>query len=286
MRSDFLSPTYFFEYNGSSMSRVPDPPNAGGVPYIGRMMLLPTGQILFVAETNAVYVYNYFACPSASAKPHITSAPHTVRPFHSYTLHGRLLNGLSQAVGYGDDASGATNYPILRIRHHGTGKVTYCRSFDHSSMGVATGASIESTTFVIPWGTPEGASDIVVVANGIASEPWPVCVEEFCFHWPIFDDAIFARLIGSLSDGPLWVWGPHGPIPVDPWGPKVAAEASGARKMIVTGLMTLRKLGGELQANRQKIAIEAPLAPDDDDLVEEEVTRKEASKVTEDSSVK
>ncbi len=277
VRNDFLSPTYFFEFDGASMRRVSDPTNAGGVPYIGRMMLLPTGQILFAAETNEIYVYNYFSCPPASARPHITSAPHTVRPFHTYTLHGRLLNGLSQAVGYGDDASGATNYPILRIRHLATGRITYCRSFDHSTMGVATGASIQTTNFVIPWGTPEGAAELTVVANGIASEPWPVCVEEFHFHWPIFDDAIFARLIGSLADGPLWVWGPNGPIPVDPWGPKVAHEASGARNMIVTGLLTLRKLGGELQAARQKVALEAPLAPDDDDLIEEEAEEKSAA---------
>ena len=41
--------------------------------------------------------------------------------------------------------------------------------------------------------------------------------------------------------------------------------------------MTLRKLGGELQAARQKVALEAPLAPDDDDLIEEGSEEKSAA---------
>jgi hypothetical protein len=268
--NNFLAPTYFFEYDGAAMRRVADPANAGNVPYIGRMLLLPTGQVLFAAQTNEIYVYNSYGCPSAAARPHITSVPSTLRPFTTYVLQGRGLNGLSQAVGYGDDATAATNYPIVRIRHLGTGRITYCRSFDHSTMGVATGASIESTNFLMPLGTPEGDSEIVVVANGIASAPVPVQVRHFHLHWPLFDEAIYARLIGSLADGPLWVWGPHGPVPVDPWGPKIAHEAAAARAQIVAGLKTLHKLGAEVVDLRRRVAAAAPLAPDDDDEVEDE----------------
>jgi len=56
----WLTPTYFFEFDGSSLNRVNDPPNATNVPYIGRMLLLPTWQILFAAQTNEIYAYNYF----------------------------------------------------------------------------------------------------------------------------------------------------------------------------------------------------------------------------------
>jgi hypothetical protein len=263
------------------MNRVSDPANAGNVPYIGRMLLLPTGQILFAAQTNEIYVYNYYGCVSAAARPQITSAPGTVRPFHSYLIEGRGFNGLSQAVGYGDDATAATNYPLVRLRHLATGRISYCRSFDHSTMAVATGSSIVSTNFLVPWGAPEGASELVVVANGVASHPVPVCVEHFHIHWPIFDDAIFARLIGSLSDGPLWVWGPHGPVPVDPWGPKVAHEAEAARKQIVAGMMTLRRLGGELAQNRQKIAGAVPLAADDEEAEEQQESIEREERIPE-----
>jgi Kelch motif len=269
VRNDFLPPTYFFEYDGSALNRVSDPGNATDKPYVGRMLLLPTGQILFASQTDAIYVYNYFGCISASARPQITSHPSTVRPFHSYTLHGRLLNGLSQAVGYGDDASAATNYPLVRIRHLASGTVTYCRSFDHSTMGVGTGAAVHSTNFFVPCGIPPGPSEICVVANGIASPSECIEVCACSFRWPIFDDRIYAMLIGSLADGPLWVWGPHGPVPVDPWGPKVAAKAKKARDAIVKGLEALHDLGQQVGKSRAKVASVQPLAPDDDDEMEE-----------------
>jgi len=262
-RDDFLAPTYLFEFDGSALHRVSDPGNAGDVPFIGRMLLLPTGQVLFAAQTDDIYVYNYLGCADAAARPQITSAPATVRPFHSYTLHGRLLNGLSQAVGYGDDASAATNYPLVRIRHLASGAVTYCRTFDHSSMGVGTGAAVHSTNFFVPCGVPEGESEISVVANGISSPPQSINVVGCHFRWPIWDERIYAMLIGSLSDGPLWVWGPHGPVPVDPWGPKVAKQAQAATQQILKGLNTLHQLGAKVDQAREKTVAATPLAPDD-----------------------
>jgi hypothetical protein len=74
-------------------------------------------------------------------------------------------------------------------------------------------------------------------------------------------------LIGSLADGPLWVWGPHGPVPVDPWGPKEADQARAARRQIVDGLTTLHELGAALEQERDKAVAAEPLAPDDDDDV-------------------
>ena len=116
------------------------------------MLLLPTGQVLFAAQTGDIYAYNYLGCVDSAARPQITAAPATLRPFHGYTLHGRVLNGLSQAVGYGDDAAAATNYPLVRLRHLATGHVSYCRTYDHSTMGVGTGATVHSTNFLVPCG--------------------------------------------------------------------------------------------------------------------------------------
>jgi Kelch motif len=264
VRNDFLSPTYFFEFDGAALRRVSDPPNAGGVPYIGRMLLLPTGQVLFAAQTGDIYAYNYSGCIDSAARPQITAAPVTVRPFHSYTLHGRVLNGLSQAVGYGDDAAAATNYPLVRLRHLATGTVKYCRTYDHSTMGVGTGATVHSTNFLVPFGMPAGPSELVVVANGIASDPHPVTVYPWIFRWPIFDDALYQRLVGSLADGPLWALGPHGPVPVDPWGPKQARRVIAAVRRVGEGLSALRDVGAHLQDVREKTVAAQPLAPDQD----------------------
>lgn len=269
--SSWLSPTLFHEFDGASLHRVPDPPNATNVPYVGRMLLLPTGQVLYAAQTNEVYAYTYFSCPDAAWRPHITSAPWLVRSSQAYSLSGRLFNGMSQAVGYGDDASAATNYPLVRIRHLATGTVRYCRTYDHSTMAVATGAAIVSTNFSVPAGIQEGPSELCVVANGISSPCVPLYVGKLHFH---HDWEIWARLIGSLADGDLWVLGPNGPIPVDPWGPKYADAARMARKQALEGLGTLVKLGEQVFGERQNAAAKIELAPDEGSPEGEEMERE------------
>lgn len=266
--NDWLTPTYFFEYDGSTLNRVADPPNATNVPYIGRMLLLPTGQILFAAQTNELYAYTYAGCPDASWRPQITSYPSGVTAGFTYTIQGVRFNGMSQAVGYGDDAAAATNYPLVRIRHIGTGTVTYCRTFDHSSMGVATGSAAQSTNFTVPLGTPAGASEICVVANGISSPCCPLTTRKFHFPWPHYE--IWQRLIGSLADGPLWALGPHGPVPIDPWGPKYAKEVHEAQHRILEGFRELQEVGLKLFEERSRLAKERPLAPDETSEEEQE----------------
>ncbi len=249
---DYLSPTYFYEFNGTSLSLITAPANSTGVPYNGRMLLLPTGEVLFAAATQAIYLYDPGGRPLESWRPEITAYPVFIRPGHSYTIYGRQFNGLSQACSYGDDASMATNYPIVRLRHIATGETHYARSFDHNTMAVATGPAINHTNFTVPFGFPIGLTEIVVIANGIASHP----VEADCFTFilPIpIDEEMWNRLIGSLADGPLWVLGPNGPVPVDPWGPLVAKEADVARKQVFDGIRALLKLGADLQQNREKI---------------------------------
>ena len=91
-------------------------------------------------------------------------------------MRGTQFNGLSEAVGYGDDYQGATNYPLVRITNTATGHVFYCRTHNHSTMGVATGATPVSTQFDVPPSIETGPSTLVVVANGIASNPWNLTV--------------------------------------------------------------------------------------------------------------
>jgi hypothetical protein len=116
-------------------------------------------------------------------------------------------------------------------------------------MGVATGTSIQSTTFAVPFGAPHGPSELIVIANGIRSNARHVNVKPFHFWiFPNFEE--FNQLIGSLADGPLWVLGPNGPVPVDPWGPKVAARAREAYTSLRTGVRELYALGDEVLALR------------------------------------
>ncbi|HJV23073.1 MAG TPA: hypothetical protein VJ570_10260, partial [Holophagaceae bacterium] len=259
--SDFLGPTSFFEFDGTSLHRIADPPNAGGPPFVGRMMLLPTGQVLFAAGSAALHVYTPSGGPDPAWRPTITSHPADVRPLHTYTLQGRQLNGLSQAVGYGDDSAAATNYPLVRLRNLHTGQVRYCKTFDHSTMGVATGTVIHGTQFKVPLGLHPGDYEMVVVANGIASTPVYLRVNPFRLIHGL-DETLVNFLIGSLADGPLWVLGPHGPVPVDPWGPAFAKEAQEARRAVVHGLRELQALGAKVAKLRTKATALIPPAVD------------------------
>jgi hypothetical protein len=254
---DYLAPTLFFEFNGKELNRAPDPSNAGNVPFVGRMLLLPTGQVLFAAGSPAIEVYTPDCAPDPSWRPVIDAAPTTVRPGVSHNLFGRRFNGMSQAVAYGDDAAMATNYPIVRLFNLTTGRVTYGRTVDHSSMGVATYDAPVSTRFTLPFDTDPGPSELQVIANGIASEAVFVEVLRAVPEVRI-DDAFFALLIGSLADGPLWVLGPNGPVPVGPWGPDLAAQAYDATARIVGGIATLQRLGHEIAGLRLRASAAVP----------------------------
>ncbi|MDT5357016.1 MAG: hypothetical protein QOJ56_5548 [Mycobacterium sp.] len=174
---DWPSPTMFFEFDGTNLTRIADPPNANTVIYEGRMLLLPTGEVLYCAATHAMHAYRPDPGGQASWKPVITACATDLHPGISYVLSGHQLNGLSQAVSYGDDAQQATNYPLVRLRNNATGAITYCRTFHHSTMAVATGNATVSTTFTVPSGLAPGQYQLFVVANGIVSDAFAVTVD-------------------------------------------------------------------------------------------------------------
>ena len=174
---NFPGPTSFFEYDpaANSLTAVSPPPsNASGACFTGRFLLLPNGQVLFSSESSKVTVYTPDGRPDPSWKPAITGVPGFMAVGHHYALTGTQFNGLSQACMYGDDATMATNYPVARLEHGTT--VIYCRTAHHSTMGVATGTAPVSTVLSIPPAVPPGSYDLVVVANGIPSDPVPVTI--------------------------------------------------------------------------------------------------------------
>jgi hypothetical protein len=163
----------FFEFNGSTLTAVSNPPNASfDYSFEGRMLVLPTGQIFFTDGSFDVEIYTPSGTYQTGWRPTITSVPASVQagtPNHS--ISGTQFNGLSQGAAYGDDAQSATNYPLVRITNNATGHVVYARTHGHSTMGVATGSATVSTQFDLPAGMETGTSTLVVVANGIPSAP-------------------------------------------------------------------------------------------------------------------
>jgi hypothetical protein len=172
----YKKPAHFFVFNGTTLTQVADAPNANNQSsYYGKMVVLPTGQVLFNDGLGDLEVYNNGGSPQSTWRPHVTSVPTSVVAGGSYTVSGTQLNGLTQGAAYGDDYQSATNFPLVRITNTATGDVAYARTSGMTAMSVAPNAS-SSATFTLPAGIETGASSLVVVANGIASAPVPVTV--------------------------------------------------------------------------------------------------------------
>ncbi len=175
------APPEFFEYDpyADVLHSVATPPLNASVPFVGRMLLLPTGQVLYASDNSNLNI----GTPSRRQRrneeriePEISEVFHELIPGSQHKVHGRRFNGVSQACSYGDDCSCATNYPIARLRYDG-GRVVYCRTYDHSTMAVATGHRIVHTTMEVPASAPSGRAHLEIVANGIASDPVEVHVK-------------------------------------------------------------------------------------------------------------
>jgi uncharacterized repeat protein (TIGR01451 family) len=174
----FNTPSHFYEFDGTNLTQVADSPNAASfISYQGRMLLLPSGEVLLTAydqnSTQDVLLYSNGGGPQDAWRPVITTVPATVVGGNTYSISGTLFNGFSEGASYGDDAQMSTNYPLVRIKNQATGHVFYARTHDHSRMGVeAVGSSeIVTTQFDVPLGLESGPSNLFVVVNGIPSLP-------------------------------------------------------------------------------------------------------------------
>jgi hypothetical protein len=163
-----------YEFNGTSLNTTSAAPASPSGTFL---LPLPSGQVLVLTPGQATRakLYTPVGGPQASWAPTIVSPPTALVRGQTYTLTGTQLNGLSEAASFGDEFGSATNYPLVRIRNLATGHVAYARTHDHP-MGVATGGALITTHFDVPAGTETGASELVVVANGIASAPVSVTV--------------------------------------------------------------------------------------------------------------
>ncbi len=170
----FNGPVSFYEYdpvaNSFTLVSAPDgsPALGSAYPYATAMLDLPDGSVLFADFDFQLYVYQPDGSPLASGKPAVSSI--TLNADGSYHLTGTKLNGISQGAAYGDDAQMDSNYPLVRMTNS-SGAVFYARTYNWSSTGVMTGSTPVTTEFALPAGLPLGKYSLVVVANGISSDP-------------------------------------------------------------------------------------------------------------------
>ncbi len=193
-------------YPVGKITRTVDWGDTSGIAH--HMLTLPDGSILVSYGASTLRVYQPDGMPVASGKPVITSI--TFNNDGSYHLTGTTLNGLSQGASFGDDAQMDSNYPLVRVSDQDN-NVYYLPTLGWSSTGVATGAKLVSTDFVVSSTlAPTHAYSLVVVANGISSDP-------VTFHGPVWVDVhsndstqigsydfpyhTFAQAIGAVPTG-------------------------------------------------------------------------------------
>jgi hypothetical protein len=175
----FHTPAKFFEYDPTANTHTAAAATSDAssiTSFYVNFVILPTGQILAVETyTSTIQIYTPSGTYNSSWQPVISSVPTALAPGSTYQLSGTQLNGLSQGSNYGDDQQAATNYPLVRITNNSTGHIFYARTAGHSTMTVAANAS-STTNFKVPAGIETGASTLVVVANGIPSQPVSVTI--------------------------------------------------------------------------------------------------------------
>ena len=180
----FASPGIFnsggqmFEWNGSAITTVPNPPNGSGdTSYYGHMLMLPTGQIMFTDFSNDVELFTSAGSQYTGWTPTAiyTTAP-SYQPGQTYRVAGTNFNGVSQNNAYGDDFQDATNYPLVRFTNVGTGHVFYGHTHNHSTMAV--GYHGPAYTYVdIPSNIETGTTHLQIVVNGIASSNYTILIQ-------------------------------------------------------------------------------------------------------------
>ncbi|MFT3841054.1 MAG: hypothetical protein QM723_28945 [Myxococcaceae bacterium] len=175
--SGWGGPTKFYDFdtttNPFTVTQITAPNNNAQAPYEGRMMVAPSGEILYAQGTTAI---SFLPAQTVTLPaPTITSSPAQANAGTTIVLSGTLFNGISQGVGYGDDAWAATNYPLVRLTAT-NGNVYYARTFNHSTMAVATGSQVVSTNAAIPSSVPNGSYQLRVIANGVPSAPVSITI--------------------------------------------------------------------------------------------------------------
>jgi hypothetical protein len=171
-------PINYFEFTTTNIiNQVADtvyPKQSGGLNSFN-LLNLPTGQVL-LTTTAGGYVEIYTPATNNTnpiLAPTVSSAPSSVSIGSTYDIGGTQFNGVGTAAS--SFVQGATNYPLVQIVNNNTGHVLYARTSGFSTAGITLGAA-GSATFQVPSNIETGGSCLYLVAYGISSSCFPVCV--------------------------------------------------------------------------------------------------------------
>jgi len=170
----------FMDYDpvSNTFSYAPDPPECpyADNPVSSRLLMLPTGQVLFTDFEKKVEVYTPPPGTLNSAAPSISASALVLYAGSAgNVLFGQQLNGLSQASMYGDDAQQATNYPLIQFVDINSGNIYWGKTHDGSTSSIRPNL-FEYTKFDLNPNMPPGTYKMTVITNGIPSNTYQVSV--------------------------------------------------------------------------------------------------------------
>ena len=176
----FPAPSYIYEFDpttGQYLDVTPGGSISDNQDFLF-MIALPSGQVLLdnQAGPGGIQIYSPVGQPQNAWRPAITKIIDTGTTDGSgreiYQMTGTQLTGISEGASFGDEATMATNYPIIQLTDSG-GNVYYARTTNWSSTGVQV-SGLETVQFTLPNGkTISDFASVIVTANGIPSSSQP-----------------------------------------------------------------------------------------------------------------
>jgi len=169
----FGSGCQFVEYDPST-NKLTNTANPSNCPadssYVGHLMILPTGQIMFTDFSGTVEIYTPASGVVSGVAPTINPISGTLNsPSTNNAISGTQLNGLTENNAYGDDYQGATNYPLVQLTQVAAPHTVYwATTHNESTHSIAPGTSVTGN-FDIPAGLTAGTYNLTVITNGIES---------------------------------------------------------------------------------------------------------------------
>jgi hypothetical protein len=172
----FSNPTELFEFDPlrNSIHQITSALPDTNLPFEGsyptRMLILPTGQLLFSDSSSQLWVYTSEEAASPFLRPFITDVNYLGND--KFRLSGLQLDGQSSGAAYGDDDQMDSNYPIIRMLDS-HGNVLYARTSNWSKIAVGEDG-IETVDFTPNPEVTPGNYWLIVSGAGISSFPFPM----------------------------------------------------------------------------------------------------------------
>jgi Kelch motif len=177
----FSPPTQLFDFDpftdtiSSVHPPIPDDVLQAQPSYVTRMLVLPTGQVLFSDPTEQLWIYTPEGAPNELSRPQISKI--TYEGGGIFILRGKQLNGQSAGSAYGDDVESDENYPIVQLTST-TGQVFYARTTNWSSTSVGMAVRRESVDFTLHPDMRGDDYSLIVSGAGISSNPVVVHIDQ------------------------------------------------------------------------------------------------------------